>query len=128
MHSCVLFFLSIILYSIFVLSRKFLFIYQTGLIRAWVKLAAEGKGIIGHVLCVCLVGVHILQLPYSEAKCDDINLYITLGHSGGSWPQPGARSIGALLGNPRWEKRLLSFLEKTNIGKMGPDKIDDEIR
>jgi hypothetical protein len=27
-----------------------------------------------------------------------------------------------------WEKRLLSFLEKTNIGKVGPDKIDDEIR
>jgi ribonuclease HI len=37
------------------------------------------------------------------------------------------RSIGALLGNPRWEKRLLSFLEKTNIGKVGPDKIDAEI-
>jgi hypothetical protein len=38
------------------------------------------------------------------------------------------RSIGTLLGNPRWEKRLLKFLEKTTIGKMGPDKIDDEIR
>jgi hypothetical protein len=24
--------------------------------------------------------------------------------------------------------RLLSFLEKTNIRKMGPDEIDDEIR
>jgi hypothetical protein len=34
----------------------------------------------------------------------------------------------ALLGNPRWEKRLLKFLEKTTIGKVGPDKIDDEIR
>jgi hypothetical protein len=41
-----------------------------------------------------------------------------------TWP----RSIGALLGNPRWEKRLLSFLEKTNIGKVGPDKIINEIR
>jgi hypothetical protein len=39
-----------------------------------------------------------------------------------------SRSIGALLGNPRWEKRLLTFLEKTTIGKVGPDKIDDEIR
>jgi hypothetical protein len=38
------------------------------------------------------------------------------------------RSIGALLGNPRWEKRLLKFLEKTTIGKLGPDKIDNEIR
>jgi hypothetical protein len=38
------------------------------------------------------------------------------------------RSIGALLGNPRWDKRLLSFLEKTTIGKVGRDKIDDEIR
>jgi hypothetical protein len=25
-------------------------------------------------------------------------------------------------------KRLLKFLEKTTIGKVGPDKIDDEIR
>jgi hypothetical protein len=32
------------------------------------------------------------------------------------------RSIGTLLGNPRWEKRLLKFLEKTTIGKVGPDK------
>jgi hypothetical protein len=38
------------------------------------------------------------------------------------------RSIATLLGNPRWEKRLLKFLEKTTIGKVGPDKIDDEIR
>jgi ribonuclease HI len=41
-----------------------------------------------------------------------------------TWPQ----SIGALLGNPRWGKCLLKFLEKTTIGKVGPDKIDDEIR
>jgi hypothetical protein len=51
-----------------------------------------------------------------------------------AWKDPttgactGPRSIGALLGNPRWEKRLLSFLEKTNIGKVGADKIDDEVR
>jgi hypothetical protein len=38
------------------------------------------------------------------------------------------RSIGALLGNPRWENPLLKFLEKTTIGKVGPDKIDDDIR
>jgi hypothetical protein len=44
----------------------------------------------------------------------------------GTFTRP--RSIGALLGNPRWEKRLLPFPEKINIGKSGPDKIDDEIR
>jgi hypothetical protein len=33
-----------------------------------------------------------------------------------------------MLGNPRWEKRLLTFLEKTTIGNVVPDKIDDEIR
>jgi hypothetical protein len=44
----------------------------------------------------------------------------------GAFTRP--RSIGALPGNPRWEKRLLSFLEKTNIGKVGLDKIVDEIR
>jgi hypothetical protein len=44
----------------------------------------------------------------------------------GAFTRP--RSIGALLGNPRWEKRLLKFLEKTTIGKVGPDTIDDEIR
>jgi hypothetical protein len=36
-----------------------------------------------------------------------------------SWP---------LLGNPRWEKRLLKFLQRTKIGRIGPDLIDDEIR
>jgi hypothetical protein len=44
----------------------------------------------------------------------------------GAFTRP--RSIGTLLGNPRWEKGLLKFLEKTTIGKVGPDKIDDEIR
>jgi hypothetical protein len=44
----------------------------------------------------------------------------------GTFTRP--RSIGTLLGNPRWEKRLLKFLEKTTVGKVGPDKIDDEIR
>jgi hypothetical protein len=38
------------------------------------------------------------------------------------------RSISARLGNSRSEKRLLKFLEQTTIGKVGPDKIDDEIR
>jgi hypothetical protein len=38
------------------------------------------------------------------------------------------RSIGTLLGNPRWEKRFLKFLEKSTIGKVGPDKIGGEIR
>jgi hypothetical protein len=44
----------------------------------------------------------------------------------GAFTRP--RSIGALLGNPRWDKRLLKFLAKTTIGNVGPDKIDDEIR
>jgi hypothetical protein len=44
----------------------------------------------------------------------------------GAFTRP--RSIGILLGIPRWEKRLLKFLEKTTIGEVGPDKIDDEIR
>jgi hypothetical protein len=38
------------------------------------------------------------------------------------------RSIGTLLGNPRSEKHMLKYLEKTTIGKVGPDKIDDEIK
>jgi ribonuclease HI len=37
-------------------------------------------------------------------------------------------SIGQLLGNPRWEKRLLRFLQRTKKGRIGPDLIDDEIR
>jgi hypothetical protein len=37
-------------------------------------------------------------------------------------------SISQLLGNPRWEKRLLKFLQRTKIGRIGPDLIDDEIR
>jgi hypothetical protein len=37
-------------------------------------------------------------------------------------------SIGQFLGNPRWEQRLLKFLPRTKIGRIGPDLIDDEIR
>jgi hypothetical protein len=37
-------------------------------------------------------------------------------------------SIGQLLGNPRWEKRLLNFLQHAKLGGIGPDLIDDEIR
>jgi hypothetical protein len=38
----------------------------------------------------------------------------------GAFTRP--RLIGALLGNPRWETRLLKFLETTAIGKVRPDK------
>jgi hypothetical protein len=37
-------------------------------------------------------------------------------------------SIGQLFGNPRWERRLLKFLQRTKVGRIGPDLIDDEIR
>jgi hypothetical protein len=37
-------------------------------------------------------------------------------------------SIGQLLGNPRWGKHRLQFLQRTKIGRIGPDLIDDEIR
>jgi hypothetical protein len=37
-------------------------------------------------------------------------------------------SIGQLLGNPRWEKRLLKFLQRPKIGRIGLGLIDDEIR
>jgi hypothetical protein len=37
-------------------------------------------------------------------------------------------SITQLLGNPRSEQRLLKFLQCTQIGRIGPDLIDDEIR
>jgi hypothetical protein len=63
----------------------------------------------------------LLRCPTFEDVCREV----WKGPTTGAFTSP--RSIGALLGNPRWEKRSLSFLEKTNIGKMGPDKIDDEI-
>jgi hypothetical protein len=44
----------------------------------------------------------------------------------GAFTRPS--SIGALLGNPRWEKRLLKFLSISGVCKLGPDKVDDEIR
>jgi hypothetical protein len=44
------------------------------------------------------------------------------------WQLHPASINRTLLGNPRWEKRFLKFLEKTTIGKVGPDTIDDEIR
>jgi hypothetical protein len=37
-------------------------------------------------------------------------------------------SVGQLLGKPRWEKRLLKFLGRPRIGRIGPDHIEDEIR
>jgi hypothetical protein len=36
--------------------------------------------------------------------------------------------IGQLLGNPRWEKRLLKFVQRTKIERIGPDLMDNEIR
>jgi hypothetical protein len=44
----------------------------------------------------------------------------------GAFTRPS--SIGLLLGNPRWEKRLRKFLAISGIGNIGPDKVDDEIR
>jgi hypothetical protein len=57
---------------------------------------------------------------------EDVRRKVWKDPTTGAFTRP--RSIGALLGNPRWEKRVLKFLEKTTIGKVGPDKIDDEIR
>jgi hypothetical protein len=64
----------------------------------------------------------LLRCPTFEAVRPEVWKDPTTGAF--TWPP----SIGALLGNPRWEKRLFKFLEKPTIGKMGPDKIDDEIR
>jgi hypothetical protein len=64
----------------------------------------------------------LLRCPTFKAVCGEV------------WKDPTTnaftrpRSIGTLVGNPRWEKHLLKFLEKKTIGKVGPDKIDDEIR
>jgi hypothetical protein len=44
----------------------------------------------------------------------------------GAFTRPS--SFGALLGNLRWEKRLPKFLAISGVGKIGPDKVDDEIR
>jgi hypothetical protein len=63
----------------------------------------------------------LLRCPAFE----DVRREVWKDPTSGAFTQP--RSIGALLGNPRWEKRLLKFVEKTTIGKVGPDKIDDEI-
>jgi hypothetical protein len=64
----------------------------------------------------------LLRCPAFE----DVRREVWKDPTTGAFTRP--RSIGALLGNPRWEKRLLKFLEKTTIGKVGPGKIDDEIR
>jgi hypothetical protein len=37
-------------------------------------------------------------------------------------------SIGQLLGNSRLEKRLLTFVQHTKIGRISVDIIDDEFR
>jgi hypothetical protein len=64
----------------------------------------------------------LLRCPTFEA----VRRKVWIDPTTGAFTRP--RSIGILLGNPRWEKGLLQFLEKTTIGKVGPDKIDDEIR
>jgi hypothetical protein len=64
----------------------------------------------------------LLRCPAFE----DVRREVWKDPTTGTFTRP--RSIGTLLGTPRWEKRLLKFLEKTTIGKVGPDKIDDEIR
>jgi hypothetical protein len=44
------------------------------------------------------------------------------------WSLPPASIKWALLGNSQWGERILSFLGRANIGKMGPDKVGDKIR
>jgi hypothetical protein len=63
----------------------------------------------------------LLRCPAFE----DVRREVWKDPTTGAFTRP--RSIGALLGNPRWEKRSPQFLETTTIGKVGPDKIDDEI-
>jgi hypothetical protein len=57
---------------------------------------------------------------------EDVRREVWKDPTTGAFTRP--RSIVALLWNPRWEKRLLKFLEKATNGKVAPDKIDDEIR
>jgi hypothetical protein len=64
----------------------------------------------------------LLHCPTFEA----INREVWKDPTTGAFTQ--LRSIGTLLGNPQWKKRLFKFLEITTIEKVGPDKIDDEIR
>jgi hypothetical protein len=64
----------------------------------------------------------LLRCPTFEA----VRREVWKDQTTGTFTRPG--SIGTMLGNPQWEKRLLKFLENTTIGKVGPDKIDDEIR
>jgi hypothetical protein len=65
-----------------------------------------------HVMLRCLA----LEDARREAWVDNTT---------GAFTRPS--SIGALLGNPRCEKRILKCLAISGVGKIGPDKVDDEI-
>jgi hypothetical protein len=66
---------------------------------------------------------------YVLLKCpslEDARREAWVDNTAGAFTKPSP--IGALLGNPRWEKRLLKFLAISGVGKIGPEKVDDEIR
>jgi len=45
-----------------------------------------------------------------------------------AWEGKDPSSIRVLLGNPRWERRLLFFLELSEVGRVVEDGTDDQER
>jgi hypothetical protein len=43
-----------------------------------------------------------------------------------AWEGKDPKSVRVLLSNPRWEKRLLGFLELSGVGRVMEDGIDEE--
>jgi len=43
-----------------------------------------------------------------------------------AWEGKDPRGVRVLLSNPRWERRLLSFLELSGIGRTMADGIDED--
>jgi hypothetical protein len=70
----------------------------------------KGRGILPIMLVISRTRVLHCCPSVEDAHCEAWKDQTT-----GAVTRP--RSIGALLGNPLWEKLLLSFLEKTNIGR-----------
>jgi hypothetical protein len=64
----------------------------------------------------------LLRCPALE----DVRREAWVNNTTGAFTRPS--SIGALLGDPRWEKSLLKFLAISGVGKIGPDKVNDGIR
>jgi len=66
------------------------------------------------------------SLGAAKAAARRRSLRLSRGGKGGSVERKNPGSISVLVSNPRWERRLLKFLELSGVGRVMDDGRDEE--